>query len=167
MTTIESSSSDNLPARERSTFEARRVSRLAAVQALFQIEYTQSATLAVIQEFIEYRFKSDEYPCQPDDSLFKALVLKTMDRREDVLRLIDANLSQPWTYLTLEPVLRAVLQSGALELLESLSKTPAPVIISEYIDITKGFLGHQEAQLTNAVLDKIARALDLPMKKSR
>ncbi len=158
---------DSLP-KEKPSFEAFRAARLAAVQALFQIHYTQNLALAVIQEFAEHRFIGhDDYPHAPDTKLFQDLVLKAINREDDIIRMIDANLSEPRTFAALEPVLRAILQIGVLELLEPVSSIPAPVIISEYIDITRGFLSASEAQLTNAVLDGIAKALNLPMKKNK
>jgi N utilization substance protein B len=151
----------------RSTFEAARVARLAAVQALFQIRHSHESATHVIEEFREHRFTGDDYPYAPDETLFKTLVLKVVEQEERLQQMIDAHLSKPWTCATLEPVLREILKAGTLELLDPMTSLPAPVIISEYIDLAKGFLGPTEASLTNAVLDGIARTLKLPLKKDK
>ena len=152
--------------KSRTSFESARAARLAAIQALFQISSSGRPPQIVIQEFIDHRLDSEEYPYPPDQILFKKLVERTCERENDLMPLIDANLSEPWSVNSLESVLREILKLGCLELLESITPLPVPVVISEYIDLTKGFFGPTEGHLTNAVLDRIARALGLPLTKA-
>ena len=149
----------------RPSFEALRAARLAAIQALYQQEHSQSSITEIVEEFIQHRLMSNDYPTPPDEILFKNLTQKVVERSEDLVTMINAHLTSPWTYETLQPVLRIIIKAGVLELLDPVSKAPAPVIISEYIDLTQGFFNQAESRMTNAVLDSVAKVLGLKLKK--
>ena len=55
-------------------------------------------------------------------------------------------------------MLRAILRAGAYELLAR-ADVPAPVVISEYLDIGHAFFAGKEPGLINGVLDRLARIL--------
>lgn len=151
----------------RLSFESARAARLAAIQACFQCMSTSQPAHAVVQEFILHRLTTSDYPYPPDPVLFEKLVLRTEARQNDLSALIDGHLSEAWTLESIDAVLCCILKVGAVELLESLVPIPAPVVISEYIDLTRGFLGPSEANLTNAVLDSIAKSLGHQMSKDQ
>lgn len=155
--------SDTLEPRLSSRFESARAARVAAVQALFQIETTQQDYSAVIQEFQEHRLPSDDYPYLPNIDLFNRLVTTVYQYHQDIQALIGENLTDEWTLDTLDPVLKATLMTGTTELMHKPSTLPAPVIISEYVDVARGFCGEKEAGFANKVLDHIAQQLKLPL----
>lgn len=143
----------------------RSVARLSAVQALYQIEITQSDPETVLREFLKHRLErpggggEEEIPlADPDAELFTDLVRGVSARREDLDGMITAALTKDWTVDRLESVLRAALRSGAYELLAR-PDVPARVIISEYVDIAHAFFSGPEPGLVNGVLDRIARPL--------
>ena len=150
--------------KRRFVFEAARAARLAAVQALFQIRTASESVDIILTQFTDNHFKN-EFPHEPDRHLFETLVKRVIDRDDDLIRMIDANLSENWSCAHLDPVLREILKTGALELLEPITTVPAHVIISEYVDLAQGFLSSAEANMVNAVLDPIAHALNLKLKK--
>jgi N utilization substance protein B len=154
---------DTFEPRLSSRFESARTARVAAVQALFQIETTQRGPSDVIQEFQEHRLPSDDYPYLPNIDLFNHLVATVYEFYDKIEALIVQELSEEWTIETLDPVLKATLMTGTTELLHKPSTLPAPVIISEYVDIARGFCGEKEAGFANKILDHIAQVLNLPL----
>jgi N utilization substance protein B len=55
-----------------------------------------------------------------------------------------------------DSILRAVLRSGAYELLVR-EDVPARVVINEYVDIAHAFFGDEEPKVVNGILDRLAR----------
>lgn len=152
---------------QRNHFEKSRAARLAAVQALYQICETEETASAVIEEFILYRFNSGDYPVSVDISLFRNLITTAYERRQDITEIILANLSQEWTLERLESILKAILQVSTAEFLGQLTAVPAPVIISEYVDITYGFFEGKEAGFVNSYLDRVAKNLGYALSKPK
>ncbi|MBL0941897.1 MAG: transcription antitermination factor NusB [Alphaproteobacteria bacterium] len=141
----------------------RHVARIAAVQALYQIEQVQIKASVVIKEFIEHRFVmgvDQEKALKVDQILFTNLVELTEIRAKDIDSIISGALSQEWSLFRLEYLLRAILRVGCAEML--LDKgTPIPVIINEYVTITHEFYAGKEPGFVNGILNKIAQTLGL------
>ncbi|HXP31453.1 MAG TPA: transcription antitermination factor NusB [Stellaceae bacterium] len=139
----------------------RTAARLAAVQALYQIELAGAPAETVVTEFLRHRLgrqREDETFGEADATLFAELVRGAVERQAELDRLIGAALSPDWPLLRLESVLRAILRLGAYELL-ACSEVPATVAISEYLDIAHAFFAAKEPGLVNGVLDHLARTL--------
>lgn len=145
--------------RKSPKFEAARTARIAAVQALYQMAHQNLSIQDVTEEFLTYRFQSSDYPYQPNKDLFLALTGAAQERLEDVDHMIRECLSAEWTLERLDSVLKAILRAACLELLAKVTPLPAPVLISEYVDITKGFFEGHEPGFVNGILDRISRAL--------
>ena len=143
---------------KKPSFESARVARVAAVQALFQIDHQNADPKSVADEFLLYRFRVDDYPTYPHTDLFLALVHAVVERREDIKALIVHNLDDKYRIDRVEPVLIAILSTGIAELLERPTNVPTAVVISEYVDIAKGFYSGNEPSYVNYVLDQIAKA---------
>ena len=139
----------------------RSAARLAAVQALYQIEMTHGRISAVVDEFARHRLGQDidgDAYVAPTRELFDDLVKGTASRLEEVDALIGKALTSDWPLDRLETVLRAILRVGAYELLARLD-TPARVVISEYLDVAHAFYSGKEPGFVNGVLDRLARIL--------
>jgi N utilization substance protein B len=144
----------------------RSAARLAAVQALYQMELsgtsaTGAAIDAVIREFIAHRIGQEidgEQYGEVDQALFADIVKGASLRRNDLDRMIASALTEDWPVDRLEAILRAILRAGAYELLER-TDVPARVTISEYLDVAHAFFGGKEPNLVNGVLDRLARIL--------
>ncbi|HUC66571.1 MAG TPA: transcription antitermination factor NusB [Stellaceae bacterium] len=139
----------------------RSVARLAAVQALYQIDLSGAPPETVIAEFLKHRLGREidgEQYGEADPALFADIVRGTIGRQADLDRAIAAVLTPDWPLERLETVLRAVLRAGAFELMAR-SDVPAPVAISEYLDIAHAFFSGKEPGLVNGVLDKLAHRL--------
>lgn len=150
----------------------RSLSRMAAVQALYQMDLAGTDVSDVINEFVSERFVSDgDSPegAPPDslqgaDAVFFSDLLKGVVRRQrDIDPQIDQQLATGWRLVRVDSILRAILRAGMFELLER-PDVPARVIINEYINVAHAFFSEDEPRVVNGVLDRIAhkvRAIEL------
>jgi N utilization substance protein B len=138
----------------------RSSARLAAVQALYQMDMTAIPATAVVAQFLDSSRREDwldEKLVEFDKTLFGALVTGVSAKREALDEIVGASLSGDWTVGRLELVLRRILEAGAFELTER-TDIPPRVVITEYVDVAHAFYAGQEPGLVNGVLDKIARS---------
>jgi N utilization substance protein B len=145
----------------------RRNARLAAVQALYQIELSQTPADAperidrVIRDFARYRLDQDiegERVGEADEELFADIVRGATARQAEIDAVLARGLSPEWPIERLEAILRAILRAGGYELLAR-PDVPARVVISEYLEVAHAFFGGKEPALVNGVLDRVARQL--------
>lgn len=137
----------------------RTAARLAAVQALYQIDMTGAPTAGVVREFLGHRLERDgegNRLVAPDRRLFEAIVTEVMENRDDLDRGIESVLTPDWPLDRVDRVLRAILRAGAYELRDREDIPPA-VVISEYVDVAKAFYSRKEPGLVNGVLDRLSR----------
>ena len=138
---------------------ARSSARLAAVQALYQIEANGSPAKIVVKEFIDHRINEiiDETPLEKADAdFFSDIVIGTNERRDEIDSLIKSKLSDDWTLNRIESVARASIRAGIYEIISRVD-VPTSVIINEYIDATKAFFDDGTPSFVNGILDKIAK----------
>jgi N utilization substance protein B len=137
----------------------RSAARLAAVQALYQIEMTGTPAKIVLAEFIAHymgrEIDGDDY-LPGDEALFRDLVAETLEHQVELDAVISGLLTPDWPLERLEMILRAILRAAACELTRRID-TPARVVITEYVDIAHAFFAGKEAGLINGVLDRLAR----------
>jgi N utilization substance protein B len=139
----------------------RSTARLAAVQALYQIEITGAEVEQVVAEFSGHRLGEavDGVDLvKPDRALFADLLRGVVHHRRDLDDMIAAVLVEDWTVERLETLLACILRAGAHELADR-PDVPARVVISEYVDLADAFYGDKETGLINGVLDRLAREL--------
>lgn len=137
----------------------RSVARLAAVQALYQMELSGADVETVILEFISERFgqeiDGEEY-LAADQTLFAELVRGVVARQLEIDPLIARTVSEDWALPRLDATLRALIRTAAFELMAR-TDIPVKVVLSEYIDIAHAFFSGDEPGFANGVLDKVAR----------
>ncbi len=95
----------------------RTASRLAAVQALYQIDLTGASPATAIIEFTRHNLGGnapDESFGEADDQLFAELVEGTAARREDIDRGLSSALSPDWPLERLEDHLARDPARGSL-----------------------------------------------------
>ena len=145
----------------------RRNARLAAVQALYQIELSDTPADApdrierVIREFARYRLGQDidgEEIGEADEDLFADIVRGATARRAELDGVLARALSADWPIERLEAILRAILRAGTYELVAR-TDVPARVVISEYLEVAHAFFSGKEPALVNGVLDRLGRLL--------
>lgn len=138
-------------------FGARTASRLAAVQALYQLEIEPISPQTVIGQFIAHRFKEENtYFTKVNEPLFENIVLGVHEGYQELDSLIAKTLANGWNIDRLEVVVKAILRAATYELLGK-TNVPQPVVINEYVNITKAFFSGQEPAFVNASLDSLAK----------
>ena len=138
---------------------ARTVSRLAAVQALYQMELAGEGVETVITEFANFRFDTDiegEALAEADEAYFADIVRGVIESQRDIDTAIKARLASNWKLERIDATLRALLRSGAWELMKQ-PETPREVVIDEYVELAKAFFDDSEARFVNAALDGVSR----------
>lgn len=139
---------------------ARRAgARLAAVQALYQMEQTGRGAQAVIREFMEDRlgFGPDEEPVEEaDPDLFKAVLRATVEHQAEIDKAILKRLNKGWKLSRLDSTTRAILRAATAEFIAH-PELSRPVIIDEYVSLAHDFFEKTEANFVNAVLDNIGK----------
>ncbi|MFZ5834353.1 MAG: transcription antitermination factor NusB [Pseudomonadota bacterium] len=137
----------------------RSVARLAAVQALYQMELSGADAETVILEFMSDRFgheiDGEEY-LAPDQKLFAELVRGVVARQTEIDPLVARTVSADWSLPRLDATLRALIRTASYELMAR-TDIPVKVILSEYIDIAHAFFSGDEPGFANGVLDRVAR----------
>lgn len=139
----------------------RSAARVAAVQALYQMDLAATDLNAVIGEFEAFRFgpeAEDPALADADRDFFRSLVRGAVRRQREIDPMIDRQLAEGWRLARIDSILRAILRVAALELVER-SDVPARVVITEYVNTAHAFLGGEEPRVVNGVLDKLARRL--------
>lgn len=139
----------------------RAAARLAAVQALYQMDVAKTGINEILAEFeshwIGQEVEGDQY--KPAElTFFRSILEGVLAEQIDVDLLVDRALQQGWPLSRVEAVLRAILRAGTYEL-RSRKDVPARVVIVEYTDIAGAFFGTEEVGMVNAVLDSLAHRL--------
>ena len=138
---------------------ARTVARLAAVQALYQMELAGEGVETVISEFLNHRFDADiegEPLAEADEDYFGEIVRGVVGGQRDIDDAVKARLASNWRMERLDSTLRALLRAGAWELRER-QDVPREIVIDEYVELAKAFFDDAEAKFVNAALDGVAR----------
>jgi transcription antitermination protein NusB len=139
----------------------RGAARLAAVQALYQVEITGISGAGAIGEFVKHRLgqevDGDDY-VPADEALFRDLVTGALAKQGEYDALITSALSPEWPLDRLEMVIRAILRVAVFELAGRID-VPARVVISEYVEIAHAFFAGKEPGLINGVLDRLGKQL--------
>jgi N utilization substance protein B len=139
--------------------QQRSVARLAAVQALYQMEVSGVGVDAVVREFSDHRFGGDmegEALAEADEGFFADVVKGVVLAQTDIDQSIAKRLATGWRLDRIDATLRAILRAGAYELTRR-EDVPVEVAIDEYVEITKSFFEGPEPGFVNAALDAIAR----------
>ena len=139
----------------------RGAARLAAVQALYQMDLGGATLPDVIDEFETHRLGKEldgEQYRDADAAFFREIVAGVVADQRELDPAIDAALTVDWPLARVDATLRAILRSGAFELAHR-HDVPARVVITEYVDVAKAFFEDEVPAMVNAVLDALARQL--------
>ena len=149
--------SDSKPAEKKAN--KRGAARLAAVQALYQMDIGGAGINDIFAEFESHwlgnEVEGDQY-LPAEEAFFQDIVAGVLRDQNKLDPLIDEALSKGWPLARIEAILRAVMRAGAYEL-EHRKDIPARVIVSEYVAVAHAFVEDDETGKVNAVLDLIAR----------
>ena len=144
--------------------QARSVARLAAVQALYQMEVSGVGAEAVIREFAEHRFDrglpaeggEDMTLATADEAFFADLVRGVVASQGEIDSAIARRLASGWRLERIDATVRAMLRAGAYELAHR-PDVPTEVAIDEYVELAKSFFEGPEPGFVNGALDAVAQ----------
>jgi N utilization substance protein B len=141
----------------------RSMARLAAVQCVYQwLQSRQKADdiLSYYHDFYQGMEIEGETLLTPDPDLFHDIVRGVQNRFTDLDQMISLHLKKEGQDIEYKKdfILLSVLYCGAYELMAH-QQTDAPLIISDYLHVTKSFYEGKETKLINAVLDALKTVL--------
>ncbi len=139
----------------------RGAARLAAVQALYQMDLAATPLHEILAEFESHwigREVEGEQYLPAEAAFFRDVVGGVVAEQRTLDPLIDTALAKGWPLKRIETVLRAIMRAGAYEL-DKRRDIPARVIVSEYVDVAHAFVEKDETGMVNAVLDQLARQM--------
>ncbi len=139
----------------------RGAARLAAVQALYQMDLSGTTLTDVLAEFESFRLGKEvdgEQYRNADPVFFRSIVSGVVERQRSLDPIVHTTLAEGWPLARVDVTLRAILRAGAFELSER-KDVPARVVIAEYVDVAKAFFEDEIPAMVNGVLDALARRL--------
>jgi N utilization substance protein B len=152
---------DSAQANEPRKANKRGAARLAAVQALYQMDLAGTGLNEILAEFEKHWLGSEVEGAQyrpAEAAYFRDIVGGVVREQTTLDPQIDAALARGWPLRRIETILRAVLRAGAYEL-ACRSDVPARVVTAEYVDVAAAFVDAEETGMVNAVLDHLAHQL--------
>ena len=144
---------------KNTTANKRGAARLAAVQALYQMDVTGTGITEIIAEYEELRIGREvegEQYLEADLSWFRGIVAGVVGHQRELDPVINDNLPKGWKLSRIDTLLRSILRSGVFELFYR-KDVPSGAVVSEYLEVSKAFFEGDEPALVNAVLDAIAK----------
>ncbi len=146
----------------------RSSARLAAVQALYEVDLSDSHVDDVLIEFQKTRWDTPQEEgdedrassplAEPDKQLFSDLLRGVSKRHQELEEMVAGALSKEWTLDRLEHIVRLILMCGAYELYIR-QDVPPRVVITQYVDVAHAFFEGPEPGFVNGVLDRLAKVL--------
>lgn len=139
----------------------RGAARLAAVQALYQMEIGGTGLADVLAEFMAFRLGKEIDGIEfrdADPAWFKDVVSGVVRDQRDIDPRIHLALTEDWPLKRIDVTLREIMRAATYELVAR-KDVPARVIITEYVDVAKAFFVEDEPKLVNGVLDRLAHEI--------
>jgi N utilization substance protein B len=137
----------------------RGAARLAAVQALYQMDIAGTGLNEILAEFESHWIGREVEGAQylpAEAAFFRDVVAGVVREQRTLDPILDDALARGWPLKRIEAILRAVLRAGAYELGHR-KDVPGRVVVSEYVDVANAFVERDETGMVNAVLDQLAR----------
>lgn len=147
--------------KKQATANKRGSARLAAVQALYQMDMTGISLLEIVAEYESYRLGKeldDALYLESDPQWFRAIVAGVVGEQNFFDPLIAQALINEWSLSRLDSIIRAILRAACYEL-KNKKEVPVAVVINEYVDIAKAFFIHEEPKMIHAILDRLTKTL--------
>jgi N utilization substance protein B len=139
--------------------KSRSAARLAAVQALYQMEMEGTPLARLLHEFHQHRLGAtigDDTYADAEIDFFDDVVTGADARGEEIDALIAGRLAEGWSLARLDKPMKAILRAGTYELLAR-PDVPTATVISEYIDVAHAFFDKRETGFVNGLLDALAK----------
>jgi transcription antitermination protein NusB len=139
--------------------KSRSAARLAAVQALYQMDMGKIGLARLLDEFHSHRLGAeieDATYAKAEQSFFDDVVSGVDARRAEIDALIETKLGEQWKIGRLDKTMLQILRAGTYELLARAEIATAS-IINEYVDVAHAFFDEKDAKFVNGLLDAVAK----------
>ena len=141
--------------------KARSAARLAAVQALYQLDMEATPLAKLLDEFHQHRLgaeiEGDQY-AEAETAFFDDIVQGVSARRDEIDEQLAGKLAAGWKIERLDKTMLQVLRAGIFELLAR-ADVPTASVITEYVDVAHAFFEVREAKFVNGLLDAVAKVV--------
>lgn len=138
---------------------ARAAARLAAVQALYQLEMEKPQLHLLLDEFHMHRLgaeiEDDQY-LEADIAFFDDVVRGVAARRDEIDAALTRRLADGWSIARLDRTMLQILRAGAYELMAR-ADISVGTVIGEYLDVAHAFFDARETKFVNGLLDAVAK----------
>ncbi len=138
--------------------KTRSAARLAAVQALYQMDMEKIGLARLLDEFHAHRLGAeieDAIYAKAEQSFFDDVVSGVNARRAEIDALIEAKL-EGWKLSRLDKTMLNLLRAGTYELIAR-GDIPTGTVIDEYLDVAHAFFDKKDAKFVNGLLDAVAK----------
>ncbi len=137
---------------------SKHASRIGACQVMYQKEITGNNTQVILNNFIKYYLKEEPLLKHIQLNFFKRLVSYFDNTEFDTDEIIRNSLSENYSLERMQIMMKCIIKVAILEM--KFEKTDIPVIINEYVQVSKYFVGQSEFKFVNAILDKISKNIE-------
>ena len=146
----------------------KSLSRLAAVQTLFQFDFNKKMKLAELEPLNDRKI-SEIYETikninnniiefkdlKLDRNWFLVLVNSVFKNKASIDTSLSKFLESNWSIDRMDPTLINILRCAYIEF-KNYSNIPTKVVINEYTNIASSFFNQAEVNFINGVLDKVS-----------
>jgi transcription antitermination protein NusB len=146
--------------KRRSEGRSRSVSRLAVVQALYQMELADQDSETALREFIDHRLGRDidgEQYAEADEKYFAELIRGVVEQQSEIDGALANYLVKGWAFDRIDPTMRAIMRAAAFEIIAR-PAVPGRVIVHEYLNVATAFFDEgEETAFMSGVINRMAR----------
>ena len=139
--------------------QKKSLSRLLAVQAIFQMEASGKSLAETKNEFEKYRTKTEIdgiYYNNFNVRYFRNLLETAVSEQKNIDKLINKTLMETWKLPRIDPTVRAIFRIASSELI--IKAAPEKVIINEYLKLSEAFsINDKQNGIVNAVLESLVK----------
>ena len=145
----------------RSAGRSRGASRLAVVQALYQMEMAGQDSEDAIAEFIEHRMGQElegQHYVEADHKYFAGIVRGVIERQDEIDQALARATGKKWSFDRIDTIMRAILRASSYEFL-GFATVPIRVIVDEYLKVAAAFYQDrsEEMNFLSGILYHVAR----------
>jgi N utilization substance protein B len=147
----------------------KSLSRLAAVQTLFQFDFNKKMKLEelksindmdiseIYQTIESINSNTEEFKdLKIDKNWFLILVNNVFSNKDIIDSSLSSFLESDWSIERMDPTITNILRCAYIEF-KNYSNIPSKVVINEYTNIASSFFNKSEVNFVNGVLDKVSR----------
>ena len=139
--------------------KSRSAARLAAVQALYQMDMEKVGLARLLDEFHAHRLGAeieDAQYAEAEVEFFDDVVAGVNARRAEIDALVEGKLGEMWKMGRLDKTMLQILRCGTYELIAR-ADIPTGAVIDEYMDVAHAFFDKKDAKFVNGLLDAVAK----------